>query len=1005
MVLPDPVRRTLDGVRTRRRLVALLRWSGATAWVLVLCVLLRLVGGPEADLLGVRPLLTFAVAGSLTLAMAMLVPVFRRTADDLALAAAIDDRAPETADTLFTAVDLQRRAATTSSITDALGARAMEDASRRAPSVRPQELVPWASAGRSLPGGLLAAVALAAALLGGPAAWRDRLAATTEGGDKADGTDDAATLVLRNLRLRLVPPAYAQQEPLVLDGTTGDFDALVGTTVEFEAKVPAGSGARLWWGDAEADGSITLSGDRIEGRFVVPGGGFWSVELERTLGRNPLRTRQFRVGALKDGAPRLEVSGPGEIPSAEVGGTWVLDVRASDDHELGTLTWVLRHGSQEIASAPIAEVRSLPSWSGSVPFTMPDVVAGRSGALELLVVACDTADHPAPNCTRATALRTRLTNDEERRERSVEATRRLAEAVIDWLGPALVHHSGARPTTPEAQLRAEMDDERELARTVFELGAAATAAMRSDARERRDRFQGVTTILDNLGRRWSALDGAAARVFGDGRGLGPAGLQWFQEARAQMVAELERAVLDLGAIADQQRGERALAEAARATESLDRLEELAKAGEEGSPRPAEAQAALDALRRQMEALATQLREQLAGGPETFANRNPAETSESALDEIEQLMREGRWDEAAAKIAEAASAMDKLRDALAEQQGQSGSQAQEKLEEDIDAALAEAEALQEAQEDLQARTRATSGKDDPERARLLGEAQRLRDRVAALPRDVADPGLQRAIAQRTRQAVPAAEAVRDDIQRGEYEAAALEARDVAERLQELADDLGRDEPSRADRARAAAEAARTARQLADRLDAAGEPAPGRGPGQGGLAEEQGRLGERLQRLRERVDRIGGGAFNPAEGRELLERTGQSMRAAGQRLKAGEGARAAGSQGDAVAQLQQFRDAMGQARQGMGQQPMGPPSQPGSGQAGGGGQGPAGSSWAQGAFDDLRDDGGPGAGEVVMPREEDFVGPEALRALIQEGAAAESPDAYKPLQNPYFEEIAR
>jgi hypothetical protein len=38
-------------------------------------------------------------------------------------------------------------------------------------------------------------------------------------------------------------------------------------------------------------------------------------------------------------------------------------------------------------------------------------------------------------------------------------------------------------------------------------------------------------------------------------------------------------------------------------------------------------------------------------------------------------------------------------------------------------------------------------------------------------------------------------------------------------------------------------------------------------------------------------------------------------------------------------------------------------------------------------------------------EDFVSPEAFRSLIQKEAAGEAPKRYKPLNNSYYEELAR
>ncbi|HCP48358.1 MAG TPA: hypothetical protein DIU15_20135 [Deltaproteobacteria bacterium] len=45
------------------------------------------------------------------------------------------------------------------------------------------------------------------------------------------------------------------------------------------------------------------------------------------------------------------------------------------------------------------------------------------------------------------------------------------------------------------------------------------------------------------------------------------------------------------------------------------------------------------------------------------------------------------------------------------------------------------------------------------------------------------------------------------------------------------------------------------------------------------------------------------------------------------------------------------------------------------------------------------------DVEMPEPEDFVGPEAFRSLVQEGAAEDAPDRYRPYNHSYYEELVR
>ncbi len=49
--------------------------------------------------------------------------------------------------------------------------------------------------------------------------------------------------------------------------------------------------------------------------------------------------------------------------------------------------------------------------------------------------------------------------------------------------------------------------------------------------------------------------------------------------------------------------------------------------------------------------------------------------------------------------------------------------------------------------------------------------------------------------------------------------------------------------------------------------------------------------------------------------------------------------------------------------------------------------------------------PRGAEVELSHPDDFVTPEAFRALIQEEAAGEAPERYVPLNNSYYEELVK
>ena len=158
-----------------------------------------------------------------------------------------------------------------------------------------------------------------------------------------------------------------------------------------------------------------------------------------------------------------------------------------------------------------------------------------------------------------------------------------------------------------------------------------------------------------------------------------------------------------------------------------------------------------------------------------------------------------------------------------------------------------------------------------------------------------------------------------------------------------------------------------------------------------------MAQGVGQLRQSMESMGGSAFNPAQGRQSLQNAEELMRRAEGRLGSGDPRRAGSAGQDGLSQLQQFRESMEQAQQSLreGSKPGG------SGQMAGrpgGGRQP--NQW---------DSSGQGTAETGAPVEltdpDEFVGPEAFRALVQEGAQGDAPERYKPLNGTYYEELVR
>ena len=164
--------------------------------------------------------------------------------------------------------------------------------------------------------------------------------------------------------------------------------------------------------------------------------------------------------------------------------------------------------------------------------------------------------------------------------------------------------------------------------------------------------------------------------------------------------------------------------------------------------------------------------------------------------------------------------------------------------------------------------------------------------------------------------------------------------------------------------------------------------------------QDRLRSDVGRLRAQLEdrsALGGGAYNPISGRESLEAAGQLMGGASQGLSQGRLGQALQSERGALEQLKSFREALEASQQAM-------QSTGGMGQGmvarRGGTQG-QGDPWQR--MEGMTGDSNGGQGELPDPK--DFVSPEAFRSLVQEGAASDAPDRYRPLNSSYYEELLR
>jgi len=125
-------------------------------------------------------------------------------------------------------------------------------------------------------------------------------------------------------------PAYTGLEPQTVENNGGEVRCLVGTQVQWRARVSSPvEAATLMFGDGE---KVTcLAGDdgrTLTGRFTVLEDGTYEVHLD---GQTPGGAAVvYRVKALEDGPPVVQFTVPGRDVAAAVGDTVTMSLKAAD---------------------------------------------------------------------------------------------------------------------------------------------------------------------------------------------------------------------------------------------------------------------------------------------------------------------------------------------------------------------------------------------------------------------------------------------------------------------------------------------------------------------------------------------------------------------------------------------------------------------------------------------------------------------------------------------------
>ena len=399
-----------------------------------------------------------------------------------------------------------------------------------------------------------------------------------------------------DLRISYEYPAYTGLPPRVVDGSTGDINAVKGTKVRLEARpLRRTRKALLLLGEDGERGELPakLAQGVMSTELTLNESGTYRFWLAPILGRPVRELRSHQMTAEVDHPPRVEILGPAdrlELPTPrpiEIGYT------ADDDYGLDRVELVYRIGDQPEQRQLLRDAHGARAAQGRMvwdPASAGTLLAGERIAYRVEAKDRDEVSGAKVGSSRTlyVVIQNPHESIEERLDRQRELLDRLVADLANRLEQAPAPHDGGPPAAGDAQARlasiAILHDAEESHLALFgrlldddrregTLGKALRSALAGIA----DRLEHV--LRDEaaaLGPKGGAANGSAlGRVAGKVTAAGaPATLAKVNGLADKHTAELEKDVLLLDDLIGRQRLEDLARLGRDLTDAHQRLQDL-----------------------------------------------------------------------------------------------------------------------------------------------------------------------------------------------------------------------------------------------------------------------------------------------------------------------------------------------------------------------------------------------------------------------------------------------
>ncbi|WNG40395.1 DUF4175 domain-containing protein [Archangium violaceum] len=1013
------VERLLAAVRTRQRRQLWLQ--GAMLGLATLLVL----GGAGGFLALVAPaagrwlLLLSPVAGALVACVFGVWLSLRTVGDDFRTARLIGERQPALSLDVLAAVELSREQGAQAQYSEELAEAFLRQMDLRADQVDVGTVVDDTRLKHAalVLGGVALVMTVVLGLAG--TSWRAGLTKALESARLAPLAEQREPIT-GDIELTYRYPAYTGLAPRTVPGTNGEVSAPAGTEVQLKTR----SDREVERAELVVNGEtlpLTVNDKReLTGTFIAKKAGTYHFVFYGTS-RKPIATGpDIPLNVEADAPPQVQLLTPAAEIEIDPGQQVTLKYEASDDYGLNGLALVFRTpGAKEETRIPLPREDGRRD-KGTYTWNLGTLQVQPGDRISYYVEAKDNdaVEGPKRGVSRTQVLR--VYSAAEHRRAALEKAEALWGRMVDHLADRLEGADRDRVKDPQKVASGQAVDTS---------GLTLVADMRALSQElRRERdtpaelITALANISETLGQRVRATSDLrriylrtqqrrAGDDFGTGNRLGA--------LVEDEIAELEKDILYLESLLDRQKLE-ALQELAKQLAAERR--ELANLIEQYKQNPDEqvreqVMQQIQEVRNRIQELMQRMAEMRQGirdehlNAEALQEMMKDQDMQSALDDVERLMREGKTDEALAKLQELSMQMDEMLNGLNEAQDEFGNEQYPELAKKFGDFMNELEQTAQEQQRVADATKALrdqarqQNKDRlAERGKAMkDELQRQLEQVQKDYEKLRPEDLNSRASRPLEEAQAELENARNALKVDDYDLAAEAAQRASEAAQQLAS-YGEQQRSLDELYGNPDDVRQQSAELAERLEKDAKsvedvnrklqslfPPPGSQMSQQDkqqlqqLAQQQQSLEQKARELRQQMQDME--QMAPIFGQEAgdqMEEIGRRMGEASQRMQGKDPNRGYGEQQAALEGLKQFQQQMKESQKGRGKG-RGLPLPMGMGKSEGNGRDP-------------RD-------KVEIPDEEAYQAPKEFRKDLLDAMKEGTPEKYRDQVKRYYEELVK